>query len=113
MSSSKEGRLSSFGQRLQSLSDTFYSNIVDDCQEKRMIKTVRDFDGLEEIRSNEFTFDECSTHEMKSNDDFSFTFHSDDQNRRETRSTNPIEVRRREGEADCLFSLLSSHDRSE
>ena len=110
MESAKKGRLSSFGQRLQSLSDTFYSNILDDCQEKRVIRTVQDFEGLQEIRSNEFTFDECSTNEMKSNDDFSFTFHANEQDQRETRSKNPIEVRRRRSETDrhCLSFVVTT-----
>jgi hypothetical protein len=72
-----EDRLSSFGQRLQSLSDTFYSTILQDSKEKKI--QIKNAKQLEDFESNDFTFDECSTTQITSNDDFSFTFHSIDQ----------------------------------
>jgi hypothetical protein len=74
--SSNKNRLSSFGQRLQSLSDTFYSTILEDSKETtHQIKNAKEFEHLQKSQYDNFTFDECST----SNDDFSFTFHSIDQ----------------------------------
>ena len=81
-SSNKENkdRLSSFGQRLQSLSDTFYSTILEDPKEKKhQIKNAKEFEHLQISQYENFTFDECSTSQITSNDDFSFTFHSIDQ----------------------------------
>ncbi len=72
-----EDRLSSFGQRLQSLSDSFYSTILEDSKEEKLpISTAQQ---LEDFQCNNFTFDECSTSQITSNDHFSFTFHSNDQ----------------------------------
>ncbi len=73
-----EDRLSSFGQRLQSLSDTFYSTILEDSKENKKIQ-IKNAKQLEDFQSNDFTFDECSTTQITSNDNFSFTFHSFDQ----------------------------------
>ena len=106
--SSREERLSVFGRRLHSLTETFYSEILDDSQKKVVIRNAEDFQGLHEIRSNDFTFEACSASEMKSKDDLSFTFHSIDQSRRQTSSKNPIQVsnrgERREGERNSLLS---------
>ena len=75
-----EKRLSSFGQRLQSLSDTFYSTILEDSKDKKyQIKNANEFEHLQTSQYDNFTFDECSTSQITSNDDFSFTFHSNDQ----------------------------------
>jgi hypothetical protein len=75
-----EDRLSSFGQRLQSLSDTFYSTILEDSTDKKPhIKSAKEFEHLQTSQDNNFTFDECSASQVTSNDNFSFTFHSNDQ----------------------------------
>ena len=98
--SSREVRLSLCGQRLHSLTETFYSEILDDSQKKMVIKTAQDFEGLQEIRSNDFTFDECSTSELKSKGDLSFTFRSIDQSQRETHTKNQIQVSNRRGRTE-------------
>ena len=80
----KEHRLSTFGQRLQSLSDTFYSTILEDSNEKKNpIKNAKD---LEDLNSNDFTFDEYSKSDLISNDNFSFTFHSIEQPKNKNKS---------------------------
>ncbi|CAF1146796.1 unnamed protein product [Adineta steineri] len=72
-----EKRLSSFGQRLQSLSDTFYSSILEDSKEQRpLIKNARELEHLRISECDDFTFNECSISQVTSNDNFSFTFHS-------------------------------------
>ena len=109
--SSREGRLSLFGQRLHSLTETFYSEILDDSQKKMVIKTAQDFEGLQEIRSNDFTFDECSTSEMKSKDDLSFTFRSIDQSQRETHTKNQIQVSNRRGRTEGEMNLPFSRNK--
>lgn len=73
-------RLSSFGKRLQSLSDSFYSTILEDAKDKKIeVKTAQQLQNLHENQYEDFTFDQCSTSGLTSNDDFSFTFHSNDQ----------------------------------
>ncbi len=75
-----EDRLSSFGQRLQSLSDSFYSNILQDSKEQKpQVKSAQEFEHLRTSECEDFTFDECSISRVTSNDDFSFTFHSIEQ----------------------------------
>jgi hypothetical protein len=75
-----ENRLSSFGERLQSLSDSFYSNILQDSkEEKPQVKSAQQFEHLRTSECEDFTFDECSISRVTSNDDFSFTFHSIEQ----------------------------------
>ncbi|CAF1564561.1 unnamed protein product [Adineta steineri] len=72
-----EKRLSSFGQRLQSLSDTFYSSILEDTKEQKpLIKNARELEHLRISECDDFTFNECSISQVTSNDNFSFTFHS-------------------------------------
>lgn len=74
INSEKEDRLSRFGQRLQSLSESFYSTILEDPKEnKKVIQNAKD---LEEFNSTNFTFDEYSNNDLLSNENFSFTFHS-------------------------------------
>jgi hypothetical protein len=73
-----EDRLSNFGQRLQSLSDTFYSTILEDSKENEKIQ-IKNAKELEDLNSHDFTFDQCSISQITSNDNFSFTFHSIDQ----------------------------------
>ena len=49
-SSNKENkdRLSTFGQRLQSLSDTFYSTILEDSKEKKFgIKNAKELEDID------------------------------------------------------------------
>ena len=76
MKSSKD-RLSSFGERLQSLSETFYSTILEESKENKFqIKNAKD---LEDHQCEDFTFDQCSTNQSSTSDNFSFTFHSIDQ----------------------------------
>jgi hypothetical protein len=76
MKSSKD-RLSSFGERLQSLSESFYSTILEESKENKFqIKNAKE---LEDFQCQDFTFDQCSTNQLSSNDNFSFTFHSIDQ----------------------------------
>ena len=80
----KEHRLSIFGQRLQSLSDTFFSTIFDDSKEKKpLIKSAK---YLEDFNCNDFTFDEYSRNDLISNDNFSFTFHSIEQTKSKNKS---------------------------
>ena len=71
-------RLSLFGQRLQSLSDSFYSTILEDSNRKEK-EIVKSSDQLKQCQFNDFTFDQCSFNEMSTKDNFSFTFHSIDQ----------------------------------
>lgn len=78
-----EDRLSTFGQRLQSLSDTFYSTILEEPKEKKI--QIKNAQQLEDFQSNDFTFDECSSTQITSNDNFSFTFHSLDQPKKQVR----------------------------
>ncbi|CAF1165879.1 unnamed protein product [Rotaria sordida] len=69
--------LSSFGKRLQSLSDTFYSTIFEDRKDKKIeIKNAKQLEDLQTSEYEDFTFDQYSTSQITSNDDFSFTFHS-------------------------------------
>ncbi|UJR11698.1 hypothetical protein I4U23_015879 [Adineta vaga] len=79
-------RLSTFGQRLQSLSDSFYSTILQDSKEdnKLQIKNAQQLEHLSKSTyknntNDDFTFDQCSISHLTSNDDFSFTFHSVEQ----------------------------------
>ncbi|CAF1016607.1 unnamed protein product [Rotaria sp. Silwood1] len=75
-----EDRLSLFGKRLQSLSESFYSTILEESPEKKIqIKNAKQFEELERSKNEDFTFDQCSTSRITSNDDFSFTFQSNDQ----------------------------------
>lgn len=79
-----EDRLSRFGQRLQSLSDTFYSTILEDPKENKVvIQNAKDF---EELNSNDFTFDEYPNVDRLSNENFSFTFHSIEPTKHKTKS---------------------------
>lgn len=72
-------RLSLFGKRLQSLSDSFYSTILEDPQDKQVIKNADEFDAYRDYRSTDFTFDQCSVTDLSSTENFSFTFHITDQ----------------------------------
>jgi hypothetical protein len=73
-------RLSTFGQRLQSLSDSFYSTILQDSKEdKAPIRNAQQLEHLTKSDYDDFTFDQCSISRVTSNDDFSFTFHSIEQ----------------------------------
>jgi hypothetical protein len=75
-----EDRLSSFGQRLQSLSETFYSTILEDPKDKKiLIKNAEELESLKTSSYEDFTFDEFSSSRITTNDNFSFTFHSIDQ----------------------------------
>ena len=72
-----ENRLSSFGERLKRLSDTFYSTILQESEDKKIrIKNVKELEELKRFEDEDFTFDQCSKSEGKSNADFSFTFNS-------------------------------------
>ncbi len=79
-SKEKDDHLSRFGQRLQSLSDSFYSTILEDSKDNRKIQ-IKNAKELEDINSNDFTFDQCSISQITSNDNFSFTFHSNDKSK--------------------------------
>ncbi|CAF1217048.1 unnamed protein product [Adineta ricciae] len=81
-------RLSTFGERLQSLSDSFYSTILQDSKQesKFQVKNAQQLENLTKTHSSEqnhddFTFDQCSISHLTSNDDFSFTFHSIEQSK--------------------------------
>ncbi|CAF3624489.1 unnamed protein product [Rotaria socialis] len=75
-----EKSLSSFSKRLQSLSDSFYSTILEDSNNKKMqIKNAKQLEDFQTSQYEDFTFDQCSTSQLTSHDDFSFTFHSNDQ----------------------------------
>jgi len=90
MNSSSKDRLSSFGERLQSLSDSFYSTIVEESKENKFqIKTAKQ---LENVQCQDFTFDQCSTNDLSSKDEFSFTFHSIDQTKIERKSSKKMKA---------------------
>ena len=77
INSEKDDRLSRFGQRLQSLSESFYSTILEEPKEKKIV--IQNAKDLEELNSTNFTFDEYSNNDFLSNENFSFTFHSIEQ----------------------------------
>ncbi|CAF4815125.1 unnamed protein product, partial [Rotaria magnacalcarata] len=43
------------------------------------IKNAKQLEDFQTSQCEDFTFDQCSTSQLTSNDDFSFTFHSNDQ----------------------------------
>lgn len=81
----KNDRLSSFGERLQSLSELFYSTILEDSNDNKkiQIKNAKQLEDFETSKNEDFTFDQCSTSQITSNDNFSFTFYSIDQTKLE------------------------------
>lgn len=120
-------RLSTFGQRLQSLSDSFYSTILRDCHEdKAPIRSAAQLEHLPKADCDDFTFDQCSISRVTSYDDFSFTFHSLDQPKvraRAPHSSTPLSIReenvvkkpaedtRRRRTVSKFFSSSTSADR--
>ena len=102
-----ENRLSSFGQRLQSLSDSFYSTILEDSKEQKpQIKNARELEHLRTSKYEDFTFDECSISRVTSNDDFSFTFHSIEQPKKQKSRKNQVENKRRQSFCFVQFNIL-------
>jgi hypothetical protein len=95
-----EDRLSNFGQRLQSLSDTFYSTILEDSKENKKIQ-IKNAKELEDFNCNDFTFDECATSQITSNDNFSFTFHSIDQPNKQKSQKHQV----RSNKSNSFFSI--------
>ncbi len=112
----KDDHLSRFGQRLQSLSDSFYSTILEDSKENQKIQ-IKNAKQLEDLNSHDFTFDQCSISQITSNDNFSFTFHSIDQSKqtKSPYSSTPYSIReenliqKREEETIMVADNHSSH----
>jgi hypothetical protein len=89
-----EDRLSSFSQRLQSLSETFYSTILEDPKDKKVvIQNAEQFESLKTSDYQDFTFDEFSSSRMTTNDNFSFTFHSIDQPKEKTSKKHQVNLK--------------------
>ena len=66
--------MSSFGERLKHLSDTFYSTILHESEDKKIrIKNVKE---LEELKMKTLHLINVQRVKEKSNADFSFTFNS-------------------------------------
>lgn len=87
-------RQSLFEQKLQSLSDSFYSSIIDESLSSRKQRRstevrLKTADELTNSKMNNFTFEQCSLEEktFSQSDQFSFTFHSIDQSKQETRTS--------------------------
>ena len=59
-----ENYLSTFGERLKHLSDTCYSTILQESEDKKIrIKNVKELEELKRFEDEGFTFDQCSKSE--------------------------------------------------